>query len=212
LSHKPNLYVLAGVNGAGKSSVGGAFLQQAGLTWYNPDTFARALMTDSGMPLEQANGLAWQEGMVHLDDALTHHHPFAFETTLGGRTVCKKLKLASATHSVRMWFCGLRTPEMHVARVQLRASRGGHDIPKEKIFARWESSRANLVDLLPFLTELSVFDNSVEALPGTPISDPKRLLHLHEGVLRYPDSAQALIDTPVWAQAIVEKALEEVAR
>jgi len=201
--------VLAGVNGAGKSSVGGAFLQQAGLSWYNPDTFARALMTDSGLSLEQANGMAWQEGMAQLDEALTHHRPFAFETTLGGKTVCKKLKFACASHNVRIWYCGLRTPDMHVARVQFRASRGGHDIPKEKIFERWESSRANLVELLPFLTELGVFDNSVDALPGTPIPEPKRLLHLHEGVLLYPDSAAALVDTPVWAQAIVEKALEE---
>jgi len=50
---RPNLYVLAGVNGAGKSSVGGAFLNEANLPWYNPDTFARALMVEHGLsPLE----------------------------------------------------------------------------------------------------------------------------------------------------------------
>jgi predicted ABC-type ATPase len=38
---RPVLYVLAGVNGAGKSSVGGHLLERDGLTWFNPDTFAR---------------------------------------------------------------------------------------------------------------------------------------------------------------------------
>ena len=40
---RPVLYVLAGVNGAGKSSVGGHLLERDGLTWFNPDTFAREL-------------------------------------------------------------------------------------------------------------------------------------------------------------------------
>ena len=40
---RPVLYVLAGVNGAGKSSIGGQLLVSAGLTWFNPDTFAREL-------------------------------------------------------------------------------------------------------------------------------------------------------------------------
>lgn len=35
---RPVLCVLAGVNGAGKSSVGGQVLEQSGLAWFNPDT------------------------------------------------------------------------------------------------------------------------------------------------------------------------------
>jgi len=207
---KPSLYVLAGVNGAGKSSVGGAFLMQKNLVWYNPDTFARALVEEHGRTQADANSEAWKEGMLQLDTAIAEKKRFAFETTLGGNTVRQKLQTACKTHNVRIWYCGLRAPELHVARVRLRVSQGGHDIPKEKIFERWKASRANLVELLPYLAELSVFDNSAEAATGTPVPEPKRLLHFKDGAVLYPTpNARAILaDTPEWAQAIVEKALE----
>jgi len=207
---KPTLYVLAGVNGAGKSSIGGAFLQQDGLCWYNPDAFARALVTELGVPQSQANSIAWKEGMAQLDEALAHHRPFAFETTLGGSTVCEKIKAASVSHSVRIWYCGLSSPALHVARVRFRASRGGHDIPESKILQRWETSRVNLVQLLPFLVELSVLDNSAPVRSGEPIPEPGLILHVKDRVLLHPEHPALLADTPAWAQAIVERALELV--
>ncbi len=45
---RPALVVLAGVNGAGKSSLGGAALREAGLAWYNPDTYSRGLQERLG--------------------------------------------------------------------------------------------------------------------------------------------------------------------
>jgi len=68
------------------------------------------------MPQAEANIEAWNEGMAQLDEALTNKHPFAFETTLGGKTVSRKLKAACATHNVRIWYCGLHTPDQHIAR------------------------------------------------------------------------------------------------
>jgi len=208
LNRKPNVYVLAGVNGAGKSSIGGAFLTQYRLPWYNPDTFARALRTECGMSPLDANSEAWQEGTRQLDETLTRHQPFAFETTLGGTTVCQKIRKACETHHVRIWYCGLSSPEQHIRRVQLRVARGGHAIPTEKILARWQTSRANLVTLLPFLTELSVFDNSRDVHPGEPIPEPKRVLHIKDHSLIYPRTTTLLTDTPEWAQPTVERALQ----
>jgi len=205
---KPNLYVLAGVNGAGKSSIGGAVLRGLGLTWHNPDALARLLIQERGLSQQEANAVAWANGMAQLDAALTNKTSFAFETTLGGDTVREKLRLACQTHRVRVWYCGLNSPEIHVARVKLRVSRGGHDIPREKIFERWEKSRVNLIDLLPLLTELGVFDNSVAVKQGEPIPNPKHILHLRDGKLLHPDTPAALLKTPVWAQAIMERALE----
>jgi len=206
--HRPSLYVLAGVNGAGKSSVGGEVLRTLGLPWHNPDTLARLLVQEQRLSQQDANSAAWQEGMAQLDSALKNRTPFAFETTLGGTTVREKLKAACNTHQVRIWYCGLSSPALHVKRVQLRVSRGGHDIPTEKIYERWEKSKANLIALLPWLTELSVYDNSAEAQPGKPVPNPRHLLHLRDRILLYPHSPAAIADTPEWAYAIMEKALE----
>ena len=37
------IYVLAGVNGSGKSSIGGAAIESHGLIYYNPDEVAKQL-------------------------------------------------------------------------------------------------------------------------------------------------------------------------
>ena len=55
------ILVLAGVNGAGKSSLLGTWLEAEGLSWFNPDSFTRRLV-EAGWPLPEANAEAWQEG------------------------------------------------------------------------------------------------------------------------------------------------------
>jgi predicted ABC-type ATPase len=207
LKPRPVLFVLAGVNGAGKSSVGGHLLERAGLAWFNPDTFARELQATTGCDQEQANAAAWQEGMRRLDEAVATGANFAFETTLGGRTVPAKIRSASATHDVLMWFCGLSSPDLHVARVRARVAAGGHDIPEAKIRERYPAALQNLIALMPCLAHLQAYDNSVEAGPGEPIPDPLLVLEMKAGRLVRPADVKSLERTPEWAKPLVEAAL-----
>jgi len=207
---RPVLLVLAGVNGAGKSSIGGSLLNRAGLPWFNPDTFAREWMATSGCTLQEANELAWREGLRRLDEATASGTSHAFETTLGGRTITARLRAAAATHDVEVWFCGLGSPEAHIARVRLRVANGGHDIPEEAIRGRFETARRNLVSLLPYLIYLRVYDNSAEASPGTAIPDPVLVMEMTAEKLTWPDpgDAGAFRRVPDWAKPLVEAALE----
>ena len=75
LSTRPVIYVLAGVNGAGKSSIGGHLLTRSGLTWFNPDQFARELLAATGCDQTAANAAAWAEGMRRLDEAVSTGRP-----------------------------------------------------------------------------------------------------------------------------------------
>ncbi|MFZ7094990.1 hypothetical protein ACOPJQ_04840 [Luteimonas dalianensis] len=206
---RPRLLVLAGVNGAGKSSVGGDTLRQAGMAWFNPDDYARDLLDASGCTQTQANAQAWQEGMRRLEAAITGRHDHAFETTLGGNTIPARLREAADTHDLMIWFCGLDSPERHIARVRLRVAGGGHDIPEAKIRERCVSSIANLITLLPHLTSLQVYDNSTDAAPGTPVSSPRLLLQMHAGRIDWPTDADTLGHTPDWAKPIMEAALTQ---
>ena len=55
--------VLAGVNGAGKSSVAGAYIRAAGGDYFNPDEFTRSLLRQNpGLDPAEANSLAWTRG------------------------------------------------------------------------------------------------------------------------------------------------------
>lgn len=210
----PVLFVLAGVNGAGKSSIGGHLLQRAGLNWFNPDTFAREFAAATGCDQATANAQAWSEGVRRLDDALASMRSHAFETTLGGHTIAAKIHEAARTHDVLIWFCGLDSPDRHVQRVRARVSRGGHDIPEPTIRARYPRALRNLIDLMPHLAHLQVYDNSTEAGSGDPVPDPLLVLESEGGRVVWPPAADhgTLARTPEWARPLVEAALSLDAR
>lgn len=166
-------------------------------------------MAESGCTPEQANAVAWSEGLRRLDKAVAAGESYAFETTLGGTTIAGRLRDAATTHDVEVWFCGLSSPEQHIARVRLRVERGGHAIPEANIRARFATSRRNLIALMPHLAFLSVYDNSAEAVPGAAIPDPVLVLQMDRARPRMPDPRDraALAASPEWAKPLIEAAL-----
>ena len=205
---KSQIYVLAGVNGAGKSSVGGAMFAKVGQEFFNPDVVAREARQESPeISQEEANAKAWEEGRRLLEMSLIERRDFAFETTLGGNTMTELLeKAATAGIDVHIWYVGLETVELHIERVRVRVAHGGHDIPEMKIRQRYDRSRLNLLRLLPRLTELRLFDNTAESdalMHRWP--EPKLLLQWHRGriVRKYK-----LRHMPEWAKPILQAAIE----
>jgi predicted ABC-type ATPase len=200
--------VLAGTNGAGKSSVAGSMFRQAGADYFNPDeATARILTANPDISTAEANSTAWHEGKRLLERAIAERLDYAFETTLGGHTVSALLNEALAAGiEVRMWFVGLSSPELHMARVRSRVARGGHDIPEEKIRERYDRSRIHLIELMPRLTELRLFDNSFDADPHAGRApQPILILHLAKGkILKMVE----LSKTPQWAKPLAAAALK----
>ena len=208
LAQTPRIHVLAGVNGAGKSSIGGAMLEEAGVTFYNPDTAAREFRSKlPEISQEEANGLAWQEGRRLLERAIDERKDFAFETTLGGNTMVSLLKKGSAAGiEVRIWYMGLESADLHIARVRSRVGMGGHDIPEAKIRERYARSRMKLIELLPHLAELKVFDNTEEGDPQKgQAPSPRLLLHMKWGKIV---SSAELSLVPPWAKPILHAAIK----
>jgi predicted ABC-type ATPase len=202
---REEIVVLAGTNGAGKSSVAGAALTQGDTEFYNPDEATRRYVA-AGLPVDEANARAWDEGRRLLERAIRERLNFAFETTLGGHTMTALLLEATKQGlPVRIFYVGLASPELHIQRVRERVARGGHDIPEHKIRARWEASRENLIRLLPHVAELAVWDNSAEADPeADEVPAPVRILLMQDRTIRdlYP-----LDQVPTWAKPIVAAAL-----
>lgn len=193
--------MLAGTNGCGKSSIAGAMLREHRADYFNPDEAARAIRdANLGLSVEEANAAAWGEGKRLLERAIAARLDYVFETTLGGRTITRLLEEAAAGgHALRVWYAGLATPELHIARVQARVARGGHDIPTAMIRKRYDAGRENLIRLLPSLTALHLYDNSAEAARGE-LPQPILLLHLEDG--RIVEHAE-LRTIPTWAKPIV---------
>ncbi len=131
---------------------------------------------------------------------------FAFETTLGGRTIADLLERAlRAGLEVRLWYVGLTSADLHIARVRARVARGGHDIADDRIRERYDRSRLNLVRLLPTLTELRLYDNSRDADPHTGrLPQPQLVLHMVRGKVA---RICALRHAPAWTKPILAAAL-----
>lgn len=208
----PCIYVLAGTNGAGKSSIAGAMFLAKGTDYFNPDeAAARIRHSRPHLSEAEANSQAWNQGTRLLQRAIAERLNFAFETTLGGHTIPTLLSSAlSAGLEVRVWYVGLSSVELHIARVRARVEKGGHPIPEQKIRERFDRSRLNLTRLLPRLTELLVYDNSSEANPDAgERPEPKLLLHMDSGKIVGSCDLRLI---PEWAKPIVAAALKIAGR
>lgn len=205
--HTNSIYVIAGVNGAGKSSVLSAPFLRDGLTVFNPDDATELLLAaNPHLSRDQVNSAAWEQGRTMLQTAIEERRDFAFETTLGGNTITALLERAlSIGEEVYMSYVGLEGPELHIERVRARVAAGGHDIPEERIRSRYITSRVHLIQLLPRLTELRVYDNSQEADPGRGVAPKLRLiLRIANGEVL---EALDLASVPEWAKPIMAAAL-----
>ncbi|MBI5504407.1 MAG: ZTL protein [Deltaproteobacteria bacterium] len=199
---------LAGINGAGKSSVTGHYLRSKGGAYFNPDEAARAYRKqDPHLTQEEANSRAWLDGKILLEVAIRDDFDHVFETTLGGETIPRLLgEAVAAGHLVRVVFVGLESADKHIERVRARVARGGHDIAEDTIRKRYRSSRLHLVQLLPALGELVLFDNSLDADPASGHRPSlKRLLHMKGGVILHIE--HDLGAAQGWAKPILAAAM-----
>lgn len=176
---------------------------QYGVEYFNPDEAARLILSaNPGITQAEANSAAWHQGKRLLERSIAERFNFAFETTLGGQTITSLLAAAlSVGIEVRVWYVGLDGPQLHIDRVRSRVARGGHDVPEETIRRRYDSSRLNLIRLLPKLTELRLYDNSKEADPHMGAApEPMLILHLVRGKTVHSLDLNLI---PNWAKPIV---------
>jgi predicted ABC-type ATPase len=175
------------------------------MDWFNPDDWSRALQT-VGHARQSADVAAWNEGQRRLRWALANCQNYAFETTLGGRSVTRLLLDACTTHDVLIWYVGLDSVDLHIERVGLRVANGGHSIPEVKIRQRYVSSMANLTRLVRHVYAVQVYDNSDSVAAGEALRPPLQVASIVEGRLRMPKPSD-LHQVPTWAKPVVESVL-----
>jgi predicted ABC-type ATPase len=161
LDKRPIVIVLAGSNGAGKSTFYESFLADSGLRFVNADVLAQSLSVNA----YEAAGLA-----SSLRSALVaQRESFIFETVLSdpvGEKVDQFATYAALGYTVVLIFIKIDTPEQSIQRVAMRASQGGHDVPDEKLEARFERTQANLERAINRLPDVMVYSNDDLAHPN----------------------------------------------
>jgi predicted ABC-type ATPase len=157
---KPTIYLIAGCNGAGKTTFAGEFLPKEVkcLRFLNADEIARGLS-----PL-QPSASAVQAGRLllrQIEESLRRHETFALESTLSGKTYVRLFRRARRLgYEIELHYLWLSSPAQAIARVRQRVRMGGHDVPAPDIRRRFKRSLANLIDgYLPLATRWLFWDS-----------------------------------------------------
>lgn len=159
---KHNLYIIAGCNGAGKTTASFTVLPEM----LDCKEFVNADEIAAGLSPFNPEGVAIEAGrlmitrILHL---LKEGETFAFETTLATRSYVKLIQQAQKRgYFVTLLFFSLSSPEQAVKRVAKRVSLGGHNIPTEVVHRRYHNGLSNLFNLyMPVCDYWTLYDNSV---------------------------------------------------
>ena len=160
---KPELIVIAGPNGSGKTSVTRKFLHHEwaeGTVYINPDQIANDKFGDWNSQeavLKAANYCEeWREQC--LRDKIS----FVFETVFSAEDkIDFLLRAKEAGFFVRVFFISTNHPTINAARIAKRVMEGGHDVPITKIISRYTKSIENCAIIAPMVDRLYVYDNSI---------------------------------------------------
>lgn len=158
---KPNCFIIAGSNGAGKTTFATRFLPNYAdcVNFINPDLIARGLSPfDPDVALARAGRLV----LEGIQQAATSRGDFAFETTLSGRSYVRVIRdLRAAGYRVHMFYLWIPGPELALLRIRERVRQGGHNVPAAAVRRRYARTLGNLIHLYrPLLDTLRAFDNS----------------------------------------------------
>jgi predicted ABC-type ATPase len=159
----PGVIVLAGANGAGKSTAAPALLRgKLAVTHFvNADTIAQGL---AAYAPETAALEAGRIMLARIRELADSRATFAFETTLASRSLAPWLKdLLTKEYCVHLVFLWLPSADLAVARVADRVQMGGHNIPETTIRRRYRAGLKNFWTLYrPLATTWRVYNNSAE--------------------------------------------------
>jgi len=152
---KPLLVMLAGPNGAGKSTFHEAYLSDLGLPFLNADE----LSARTGMgAYEAADQIAALRRLF-----VERQSGFITESVLSdpvGDKVNFLSEAAAKGFDVHLIFIGIADADLSAERVASRAAAGGHEVPREKIMARFPRTIANLLRAIARLPRVTIYDNS----------------------------------------------------
>ena len=154
----PVLTLVAGPNGSGKSTLTSSIWFEGSANLIDPDAIARRL--DAAQPARSAIPAA-REAVLRCRTLLAERASFTLETTLAGHGAIAIMRQArDAGYQTFLVYVSLGDPELHIERVRLRVSQGGHDIPDSDIRRRYWRSLMRAPEALRLVDQAVVLDNS----------------------------------------------------
>lgn len=156
----PNLYLIAGCNGAGKTTASFTILPEI----LQVKEFVNADSIAAGLSPFNVEKVAFEAGRIMLQriqQLMEEKENFAFETTLSTRSYVSLIKKAKTNgYKITLLYFWLISPDFAKQRVAKRVRQGGHNIPDEVVERRYYRGISNLLNLyIPIVDNWTVIDN-----------------------------------------------------
>ena len=150
---KPEVVVFAGPNGSGKSTF--TVVLRPLMDYINADEIRQNLKCSD---LEAA-----QVAERQREECLAQKRDFCFETVMSTERNLHLLRRARrAGYFVRCYYVLTVDPRINVYRIQARVAAGGHDVPEEKIYTRFQRAMALVPEVVAVSDICHIYDNSAE--------------------------------------------------
>ncbi|OPA72768.1 hypothetical protein BVG16_31435 [Paenibacillus selenitireducens] len=186
------MFVFAGNNGSGKSTIRNLIVDKLGVSInIDPDALARKI---DNMNPEKRKVSAGKEAIRLVRECIRNKWDFTVETTLAGGNAIRQMQEAkSHGFEIIMFYVGLGDVQLNIERVATRVKNGGHHIDTEDIIRRDVTSMKNLLSNLFFIDHLVVIDNSK--------ADGEIIIEADTSAIKY-----YVDELPEWAQ-VIERSL-----
>ena len=160
----PNLYIISGCNGSGKTTASYTILPEMlhCKEFVNSDEIAKGLSPNTMAVEVEASRIMYKR----IRELIGMAETFALETTLASRSIANLIKDAQMKdYYVTLLFFWLNTPDLAVERVKNRVEAGGHDVNELTVRRRYRTGIVNLFDLyIPICDYWMITDNSLSPM------------------------------------------------
>lgn len=186
MPRSPIVVILAGPNGSGKTTIKNMMLELS--FGYIPKTFINA--DEIKLELNCTDKEAQNESFIKLDEMIRMKKSFIYETVFSHESKIELLKrLKENGYHIKVIFVLTENPNINIKRVQKRVSQGGHNVPKEKIIARYYRSLAFIERIEKLASKLYVINNT---------NRPKLILKVKSGeVLKETEEYNKIVNKSI---------------
>lgn len=192
---RPEMIVIAGPNGSGKTSVTRKFLHHEwaeGTLYINPDEVAKDVFGDWNSADAVMKAAKYCTEL--REKCLRERTSFVFETVMSSdEKVDFIFKAKQAGFFIRLFYISTSHPSINAARIANRVMKGGHDVPITKIISRYYKSITKCKLVSSIVDRLYVYDNSTDG------QDAMLLFRLVDGKLK----KMYVQNVPEWAQVLL---------